>query len=331
MSGMEDGAPRPSSSAPRSTRARFSVGAAPGASADILFVTPGGQDRHGIAAHLADTGLALRVHAPTRLCLQGTILRPPALLIFEASPREPEALEFARHLLQSSPQVPCLALIQEGDSDFFDQVLECAQDALALPVVPSLLRLKVVRVVAPRDVTPAARPRLERRFAPVPAPASERRSETYLFTDLLQDGRSRLEARGGDDLVAFSRACLGLPRARRIEACLDAILARLAVENVALFTSGPANRLQLGAVRPACREAGPLEEIAARVWKDQDGLIEAGAASDATLAGVPVVLPGRPLGVLVASSARGGRRLVREDLALLAALGERIGRTMTAA
>ena len=329
MSGLEDGAPRPSSSAPRSTRARFSVGAAPGASADILFVTPGGQDRHGIAAHLADTGLALRVHAPTRLCLQGTILRPPALLIFEASPREPEALEFARHLVQSSPQVPCLALIQEGDSDFFDQVLECAQDALALPVVPSLLRLKVVRVVAPRDVTPAARPRLERRFAAVPAPASERRSETYLFTDLLQDGRSRLEAaRGSDDPVAFSRAYLGLPRARRIEACLDAILARLSVENVALFTSGPANRLQLGAVRPACHEAGPL---AARVWKDQDGLIEAGAASDATLAAVPVVLPGRPLGVLAASSARGGRRLVREDLALLAALGERIGRTMTAA
>jgi GAF domain-containing protein len=297
---------------------------------DILFVTPGGQDRHEIAAHLAETGLALRVHAPTRLCLQGTILRPPALLIFEASPREPEALEFARQLLQSSPQVPCLGLIEEGDADFFDEVLECAQDALALPVVPSLLRLKVVRVVAPREAPPAARPRLAQGFAP--GLSSERRSETYLLADLLQDGRVRLEtAIGGGDLVAFSRAFLGLPRARRIEACLDAILARLGVEDVALFTSGPGNRLQLGAVRPASREARRLEEIAARVWKAQDGLIETGATSDATLAAVPVVLPGRPLGVLAASCARGGRRLVREDLAILAALGERIGRTLTAA
>ena len=62
----------------------------------------------------------------------------------------------------------------------------------------------------------------------------------------------------------------------------------------------------------------------------ETGSLETGPTPDSTLAAVPVVVPGRPLGVLAASSAR-GRRLVRQDLAILAAPGERPIRLLVAA
>ncbi|HZU98194.1 MAG TPA: hypothetical protein VFF73_15930 [Planctomycetota bacterium] len=310
---------RPGTARCPSARIRIPLAAAARTITDILFVTPDGFDRHGIVVELEDAGFGVRVEPPTVPRLQRALEAPPVLVLFHVTPEDTSALEFVSFLARSTPlPPPCLAIVERGDVKLFDRVLACAVDAISVPVAPSLLRVKALRALGGPRV--ADRSAVDTRTFGRKT-VSQERVQSYLLPDLLREGRSKLEALGAGETVAATRSTTRIPVERRIEACLaDAARRLVSLARVAFFKAGRLQTLELAAVHPLGASTASLEMIAADAWRGQECLLGNGRGT--ALGAVPVVLPRKPLGVLVAESAAGA--LGRGHLALLAALGERL-------
>jgi hypothetical protein len=304
----------------RSARIRLPLGAAPRAVTDILFVSPDGFDRHGIVVELGDAGLGVRVEPPTLQRLQCALEAPPLLVLFHVTPEDTSALDFVSFLARSIPAPPpCLAIVERGDAKLFDRVLACAADALSVPIVPSLVRVKALRALGGQRL--AGRPDDTRTLARKPGGLES--VQSYLLPDLLREGRPKLEAPGAEETVAAPERTGRTPVERRIAAWLDDAARRFVPSaRIAFFKAARDQRLALAALHPIGASTVSLETIAAEAWRGQECLL--GNTRGTALGAVPVLLPRRPLGVLAAEGAAGA--FGRGHLALLAALGERLAR-----